>query len=274
MNYIMDHLRAFVQYFRNKSPGTTFPKANAEYYETFTELMTPHALKILQKDNSLFRGEHVPQPFPDIDIRMLWDGSDELWKRLHMAMLFSFFQGDPKEKVAQIMESMKQVLPETHGDTSEILKVLASEETSSSLTEMFELLMKTRLASIVGEIAASIELDDLGIDFEHPEEILEMLQHPERSPAVRKIMEQVKTLLEDRIRTGKINQQELIREIETLKAKFQSSFGKYMNEMVGVGRDGPATGNTSEQIMSNSPEARRARMQARLQRKLHEKGRR
>jgi len=41
-----------------------------------------------------------------------------------------------------------------------------------------------------------------------------------------------------------------------------------------VGRDGPATGNTSEQIMSNSPEARRARMQARLQRKLHEKGRR
>ena len=270
----MDHLRSFINYFKSKSPGTPFPRATTEYYDQLTALMTPHAQKIMRKDNSLFRGEHVPQPFPDVDIRMLWDGSDEVWKRLHMAMLFSFFQGDPKEKVAQIMESMKQVLPETHGDTSEILKLLATEETSSSLTEMFELLMKTRLASIVAEIASSISLDDLGIDFDQPADILEVLQHPERSPAVRKIMEQVKTLLEDRIRTGKINQQELIREIETLKAKFQSSFGKYMNEMVGVGREGPATGNTAEQILSNSPEARRARMQARLQRKLHEKGRR
>jgi hypothetical protein len=58
-----------------------------------------------------------------------------------------------------------------------------------------------------------------------------------------------------------------------LKAKFQSSFGKYMKDMVGIARDRPETGNTANQIMSNSPEARRARMQARLQRKLHEKGR-
>ena len=47
-----------------------------------------------------------------------------------------------------------------------------------------------------------------------------------------------------------------------------------MNEMVGIHREGEATGNTAEQIMSNSPEARRARMQARLQRKLREKSRR
>jgi hypothetical protein len=171
------------------------------------------------------------------------------------------------------MEAMKHVLPATHRDTDEILKTLGTEETSSAIAEIFELLMKTRLASIVGDIAASIKLDDIGIDFERPEEILEALQHPERSQAVRHIMEQVKTMLEERIKSGKINQQELVREIETLKAKFQSSFGKYMNEMVGVGREGPATGNTSQQIMSNSPEARRARMQARLQRKLHEKGR-
>jgi hypothetical protein len=270
----MDHLRAFIKYFKDKHPSTAFPRASDELYAHLTDVMTPHAMKLMQKDNSVFRGENVPQPFPGIDIRPMWDGSDEAWKALHMAMIFSFLQGDPKAKVAQVLEAMKHVLPETHRDTDEILKTLGTDETSSAMTEMFELLMKTRIASIVGDIAASIKLEDIGIDFERPEEILEALQHPERSQAVRQIMEQVKSMLEERIKSGKINQQELIREVEMLKAKFQSSFGTYMKEMVGIGREGAGTGNTSEQIMSNSPDARRARMLARLQKKQREKGRR
>lgn len=269
----MEHLRSFIKCLKDKHPDLPFPRASDEVYTHLTDALTQHGMKLMQRDNSLFKGDDAPQPLPGIDIRAVWDGSDEAWKTLHMTMIFSFLRGDPKEKVAQVVEAMKHVLPQTHGDTSEILKVLGTEETNASMTEMFELLMTTRLASIVGEIAASIKLDEIGIDFERPEEILEALQHPERSQAVRQVMEQVKSMLEDRIKSGKINQQELIREIETLKAKFQSSFGKYMNEMVGVGREGPATGNTAEQIMSNSPEARRARMQARLKRKLHEKGR-
>jgi hypothetical protein len=85
-------------------------------------------------------------------------------------------------------------------------------------------------------------------------------------------MQRAQEVLKERVESGKINQQELIREIEMLRAKMTSSFGKYMNEMV-VGRDQPATGNTSRQILSNSPEARRARMLARLQRKQQEKSR-
>jgi hypothetical protein len=270
----MDHLRAFIKYHKDKHPDAALPRASDEVYSHLTDAMTPHAMKIMQKDNSVFRGENAAQPFKDIDFRPMWDGTEEAWKLLHMAMIFSFLQGDPKAKVAQVLEAMKHVLPETHRDTDEILKTLETEETSSAISEIFELLMTTRLASIVGDIAASIKLEDIGIDFERPEEILEALQHPERSQAVRTIMEQVKTMLEERIKSGRINQQELIREVEMLKAKFQSSFGKYMKEMVGIGREQPATGNTAEQILSNSPEARRARMQARLQRKLREKGRR
>ena len=269
----MDHLRAFIKCLKDKHPDINFPRASDEVYTRLTDVMTPHGMKIMHRDASLFRGPETPQPFEGVDMRVAWVESEETWKALHLTMIYSFLRGDPKEKVAQVMEAMKHVLPHTHRDTDEILKTLETEETSSAMSEIFELLMKTRLASIVGDIAASIKLDDIGIDFERPEEILEALQHPERSHAVRQIMEQVKTMLEDRIKSGKINQQELIREIETLKAKFQSSFGKYMNEMVGVAREGPATGNTAQQIMSNSPEARRARMQARLQRKLHEKGR-
>ena len=270
----MEHLRAFIKCLKDKHPDINFPRASDEVYTRLTDVLTPHGMKIMHRDASLFRSPDAPQPFEGVDIRTTWVESEETWKALHLTLLFSFLRGDPKEKVSQVMEAMKHVLPATHRDTDEILKTLGTEETSSAISEIFELLMKTRLASIVGDIAASIKLDDIGIDFERPEEILEALQHPERSHAVRHIMEQVKTMLEDRIKSGRINQQELIREIEMLKAKFQSSFGKYMNEMVGIGREQPATGNTGEQILSNSPEARRARMQARLQRKLREKGRR
>jgi hypothetical protein len=269
----MDHLRAFIQYFKNKSPASVFPRASDELYAHLTDVMTPHAMKIMQRDNTLFVGPEAPQPLPGIDMCAQWDGTDEAWKLLHMVMIFSFFQGDPKEKVAQVMEAMKNVLPSTHRDTDEILKTLETEETSSAISEIFEMLMKTRLASIVGEIAASIKLEDIGIDFERPDEILEALQHPESSRAVQHIMKQVKSMLDERVKTGKINQRDLIREVEMLKAKFQSSFGKYMKEMVGIGRERPETGNTGEQILSNSPEARRARMLARLQRKIQEKAR-
>ena len=51
-----------------------------------------------------------------------------------------------------------------------------------------------------------------------------------------------------------------------LRAKFQSSFGRYLNQMV-VGDEGNTTGNTAAQILSNHPDARRARMLARLQKK-------
>ena len=89
---------------------------------------------------------------------------------------------------------------------------------------------------------------------------------------VQTIVKRAQELLEERIRTGRINQRELIREIETLRAKFQSTFGKYMNEMM-TGARGNTTGTTPETLMGNSPDARRARMQARLQKKLREKSR-
>jgi hypothetical protein len=85
-------------------------------------------------------------------------------------------------------------------------------------------------------------------------------------------MERAQEALKARIESGKINQHELIREIEMLRAKMTSTFGKYLNQMV-IGEEGPKTGNTSKQILSNSPDARRARMLARLQKKQQEKSR-
>jgi hypothetical protein len=133
--------------------------------------------------------------------------------------------------------------------------------------------MNTRLAGILGDIVQSVKFDDLGIDFENPEELLNMMRNPQESPVLQELADRAKMILEDRIKTGKINQQELVREIEMIRAKFQSSFGKYLNEMIVGDAGGGTTGNTSQQILSNHPDARRARMLARLQKKQKEKAR-
>jgi hypothetical protein len=268
----MEHLRALITHLKDASPTLTFPKATEEMFTHLQTVLLPHAMKVVQKDNTLFRGEDAVQLFEGVDMRRAWPGTDDAWKKLHMTLLYSFMQGDPKAALGKALDAVKNMLPGGTTQTDEILKMLEEEDTTDSLHEIFELVLNTRLVTVVGDLVSSMDFDDLGIDFENPTELLEALQHPERSHAIQTIMKRAQDLLQERIRTGRINQKELIRELETLRAKFQSTFGKYLNEMV-VGQQGNTTGNTSATIMGNSPEARRARMQARLQKKLHEKGR-
>jgi hypothetical protein len=98
-----------------------------------------------------------------------------------------------------------------------------------------------------------------------------MLRNPNESPVLKELMERAQMILQEKIQTGAIRQQDLVREIETIRAKFQSAFGKYLNEMIVGDGGGGTTGNTSAQIMSNSPEARRARMAARMAKRREEK---
>jgi hypothetical protein len=116
----------------------------------------------------------------------------------------------------------------------------------------------------------SLDITDLGIDFDDPEDVLHLLRNPQNSEVLNRLVDRAKTILEDRIKTGKIDQMELQRDIERIRAKFQSSFGTYLNETL-LGIEGNTTGNTAEQILSNHPEARRARMLARLQKRHQEK---
>ena len=155
----------------------------------------------------------------------------------------------------------------TEGQADEIQKILDDEDTKGALSEILELIMSTRLVSLVGDILQNLSFEDLNIDLENPQSILEMLRNPQEHAGLNEIMERAKQILEDRVQTGKINPNELRRDIEMIRAKFQSSFGKYLNEAI-LGDDGAdRTGNTSQQILSNHPDARRARMLARLQKK-------
>jgi hypothetical protein len=257
----MEHLRKLVQHFRDQ--GVEAPRASDDLYKHIEETFLPHLLRVIKKDNTLFEEVDI---FPGI--KVTWDGSDESWKVFHMALLNAVLHGDPKEKFGKVTEALKGVFPQA----DEISTILEDEDTKSSMSEILELLMSTRLATVVSDMIQSMDFSNLGLDLEDPEKLMEMMRNPQESPVLSELMDRARGLLEDRIKSGKINQDELRREIEMLRAKFQSSFGKYLNEAL-IGTPGNTTGNTASQIMSNHPEARRARMIARLQKRQQEKAR-
>ncbi len=255
----MEHLRKLVSYFKDKDPETKWPRPSDELYAHLENVLLPHVLRVIQKDNALLAEVEL---FPEMKVP--WTGTEEEWSLLQTALIYAVLHGDPKEKFGKILESIKSMFPGSHAD--ELDEILNDEDTKDSLKEMLDLIVNTRLAGLVGEIAQSISLDDLGVNLENPDQLLEILRNPQDNPVLKEMMERAQAILEDRIRTGKINQQEIAREVETIRAKFQSSFGRYLNQMI-IGEEGDRTGNTAAQILSNHPDARRARMLARLQRK-------
>ncbi len=258
----MEHIRNLVNLFREKHPGL---KAREELFEHIEQTFLPHLLRVLQKDNTLLSEVDL---FPGIKVE--WEGTDEQWTKLHMALLYSVLHGDPKEKFGSIIDAVKKAIPGMGGaedKVDEIQKILEDEDTKGALSEILELIMSTRLVSLVGEIFQSLSFDDLNIDLENPESLLEMLRNPQEHAGLNQMMERAKSALEEKVTSGKINPNELRRDIEMIRAKFQSSFGKYLNEAILGDDGGERTGNTSQQILSNHPDARRARMLARLQKK-------
>jgi hypothetical protein len=161
---------------------------------------------------------------------------------------------------------MKGLWGET-GKTDDIEKILGSEESRSKISEILEFVMTTRLAKVVMSLAETIDITELGIDFENPEEVLKSFQAHEVSPVMEKIMKKNKTALEDKVRRGEFTKEMLARDIETIKLKVQTAFGDMFSDMLG----GRKSAVAPQVILGNSPEARRARMIARLRRKLEER---
>jgi hypothetical protein len=266
----MEQLRKLIQHCKETNPDIRFPKASEELIVHLENVLLPHLMRIIKRDNTLFEGDERVVLFPEVPF--IWKGTDDGWRALHVALLYAVLHGDPKEKFGKIIEQIKTMIP--GGQSDQIMSILEDKENQDSLKEMIDLVMNTRLASVVGDLIQTLgPSTDLGIDLEDPNELIRLMQNPGDNEAIKELMDRAQLLLKDRIKSGKIDQRELIREVEMLRAKMTSKFGKYMNEMVVGAREQPATGNTADQIMSNSPEARRARMVARLQRKLAEKSR-
>jgi hypothetical protein len=229
------------------------------------ESFYPAALQILQKDKAFF---DVERRVFGINLSELTI-DDDIWKHVQFAAIASFFHGDIKTKFGTILQTAKSVWSGSGHENDEIARILNDDASEDHLQSLYTFIMETRTVKIVMEIMEQIDLTKMDIgNIETPEQLMDMIRNPEH-PVLKKFITKVRGLLEEKMKRGSITQSKMMEEVEAIKAKIQSLFGNIMGEALGVaGRraDVPAA-----ILTSNSPEARRQRMIARLQRKRNEK---
>ena len=94
----MEHLRNLVNLFKEAHPEL---RANEELFQHIETVLLPHLLRVVKRDDTLFEEIEL---FPGIKVD--WKPSDDNWKKVQMALVYSFLHGNPKEKFAKIMEAM------------------------------------------------------------------------------------------------------------------------------------------------------------------------
>jgi hypothetical protein len=150
----------------------------------------------------------------------------------------------------------------------EINKILNDSESENKLKEILTFISETRIAKLFMSIIEQIDITEIGFNFERPEEIIEIIKNPEH-PIAAKIITRIQNIIKAKAQRGEITQRQIDAEIEQIKSKVTSVFGNMFKEAMGVGGGGAEVPPTV--LMGNSPEARRQRMIARLQKKQREK---
>jgi hypothetical protein len=227
----------------------------------------PHIAQILQKKSEFFDDNRY---FAGIDLSRVWgaeksmpDVRERIWKNLQLCLFAAFLSGDIKDKVSTIFSTVKGLWADKD---DEISKILADEKSEGKLMELIEFVMNTRMCKTFMKIIEEFDMSDLELNLEDPAHLMETLKNPEH-PAIKKIAQKFQRILQEKFKRGEFTQEQMNREIETVKAKVVSIFGNVFNDALGARRGTvPA-----EVLMGNSPEARRQRMLARLQKKVAEK---
>jgi len=241
--------------------------------ERFKILVQPHFMAVIKKDDALFKDQR--QEFlRGIDFAELYTNKDvsekqkeALWNYTRMFLMSSYLGSD-------IMETVKGLWSKFTGkeSTDEVDEILKDESTQNGLQDLLETLKETRIFKLGMEVMENLNVEALGleaIDFTDIPALLEMVKNPEH-PVTKKAISSVQKIIEQKMRTGSLKKEDFVREIEMLKEKFKHSLGKlFKAEMFGEQQDRPTA--SAADLTSNHPEARRARMLARLQRKVGKK---
>jgi len=249
-----------------------FPRFDPVWVTHWETTLMPLGWKLLQKDESLF--EQPLECIPGFNLSEVWKDVKEedkttLWRFLQMSVVVSFMDGDPMSKVEKLVENVKSWWSSSGRESSELDELLEDEKTPSQLKALLDAVLETRFVTILQEVVSELDLKSLGIDPEHPETLFDSIRNPE-SPLVKSLMEAVHKGLEDRIKAGKVRQEDLQRDIERIRAMLQSTFGKFLNQQLfGEQKEGPRVDPRT--FLGNSTEARRQRMLARLQKKQRDK---
>ena len=240
--------------------------------ERFKTEIQPHFMAVIKKDDTLF---DAPRSFlRGIDFSVIMKSEDTsskqkeaIWNYTRMFLMCSYLGAD-------IMETVKGLWSKVTGKTStnEVDEILKDDTTQNGIHDLLETLKETRIFKLGMEVMENLNVETLGleeIDFTNVPALIEMVKNPEH-PVTKKAIASVQKLIEQKMRSGSLKKEDFVREIEMLKEKFKHSLGKlFKSEIFGEQTDRPT--QTAETILSNHPEARRARMLARLQRKQAEK---
>lgn len=255
----------FINELRKVFPDST-PVLSLEEDVKHIETFYPDALKILQREDSFFS---VERKLFGINLSSLWSREvpkDDLWKHFQMCVLGGFLHGDIKDKIGSIIEVFKSYWTHTGNQSDEVNKILNDKASEDHFKAILEFIMETKIAKMFMDIVEQVDIKELNINLESPEEIMEMIKDPE-NPVIKKIVSKIQGILKAKMQRGEITQQQIIGEVEAIKAKVTSIFGNIFNEAMGLNR-----GETPAAVLvGNSPEARRQRMLARLQKKQRDK---
>jgi len=226
----------------------------------------PEILKVLQKDETFFDVDRI---LMGTNLSNVWKTEkmtkEAFWKHIQVICIASFMHGDIKEKVTPLIAAAKKFLGMAGNENAEISKILDGADSEDHLKKLLEFVMETRLAKMFMSIVEQIDITDLNLNFDKTEELLEIIKNPEH-PKIKKVVGKIQNLIKAKMQRGEITKAILTEEIEAIKAKVTSIFGNMFNTALGGRGD-----ISSADMMGNSPEARRQRMLARLQKKQREK---
>lgn len=238
----------------------------AEYDEdkALVELtnLYPEIVLIVKKDEEFFTKDHT----------LFGEAISELnhevvWKHLPMCLFCSFTTGDIKEKLGSVISIAKNYLSANPNEsTEEFSRILSDEKSQSSIQDFIEYCTNTRVAKVLNDILENLDVTEFEHLLENPQQFIEIARNPEH-PMVQKFIHKFQSLLKQKVERGEISMNKVQEDIEGIKAKLTSLFGRSITEALGGrGADVP-----SSVLTANTPEARRQRMIARLQRKQREK---
>lgn len=226
------------------------------------EALYPEVVKIIQKDNSFFDKERIVfgRDLSKVDNR------EAVWSGLPACLFASFLHGDIKKKADKVVGLVKNLWNASGQENDDITRILNDEASKGRFEEIIQFILESRIAKIFKNLMESIDLSEFEINIESADQLIDMLKNPEH-PVVKNMISKIQKTIEEKVKRGEINQQAIIQEVEAIKAKVISLFGNIFNDALG-GRQADVP---SAVLMGNTPEARRQRMLARMQRKLHEK---
>jgi hypothetical protein len=261
----------FVNDMQTAFPDVTFAISENidEAVQDIESTFFPHVMQIVKRDPEFFSETRM---ILGMNISMFWSLADKdetrdmIWKNILVCMTASLLHGDIKSKFTRILDIAKSVWTGSGQQNDEVTRILNDENSESRLKEIFDYVMDTRIAKVFMEIMETFDPADLEVDISNPQQLIEILQNPEH-PLIQKIITKLQKTLADKLRRGAFTQEQFQREIETIKAKITSVFGGMFNDMLG----GQKSSVPASVLMGNSPEARRQRMKARLEKKVRDK---